>query len=171
MLEPLRSLTGLRRLALQECRLAIVPPQLSVLRQLEELDFSRNTLREPLADNICGPLAQLVSLTRLQLSRCALSALRPQLRSLKQLRALDLSGNLLLGEAVYTEWAPLEGLPALKSLDLRKCELEVRAGWGSSSVGAGGRLPSIWGCGWLQWGAPSSWAASEKGHCTVLSLT
>lgn len=85
VLEPLRSLTGLRRLPLRECRLAIVPPQLSVLRQLEELDFSGNTLRDPLADNICGPLAQLVSLTRLQLSRCALSALPPQLRSLKQL--------------------------------------------------------------------------------------
>lgn len=142
-LEPLGQSTGLTRLCLRWTGISTVPPQLSALRRLADLDISRNMLLggEQGAGNgatSLRPLAYLAgSLTHLDLSYAGLRGLPPQLPRLRALVVLGLSGNLGLGESAAAAdgddggggtggaaaFQALRALPALTRLDLCRCNM------------------------------------------------
>ena len=111
---PLDTLSGfseLRELDLTRCDMLVVPPALSGLTALEDLNLWGN---EQLGQE-GGGLEQLATLTRLRslkLGSCSLRAVPPALSGLTALEHLDLSYNDQLGE----EDNSLERLAALTRL-------------------------------------------------------
>lgn len=79
--------------------------------------------RRDAAEAVWAPLAHLQRLTRLDLTRCGLSALPAQLSSLPALAALSLAQNKSLGGGSAAAFAPVGALTALRTLDCSDCGL------------------------------------------------
>ncbi|GAB4822975.1 hypothetical protein N2152v2_010021 [Parachlorella kessleri] len=124
----LERLTALTRLVLAECELPRLPPQVSALTRLAELQLAGSGL----SDEEGRPahlqlLSALPALTHLDLSSCSLRRPPAALSLLQRLRCLGLGGNFTLrhiGEAQSDMWQPLAALTALTRLDLRRCRLD-----------------------------------------------
>lgn len=107
---------------LRRCSLCSVPPALSALRALQDLDLSFNCVGRG-GEGACQPLRHVTSLTRLALVACSLRALPAQLSALKGLQDLAVDRNEALGAGRMGTFAPLAALTALTRLGLRACLL------------------------------------------------
>jgi leucine-rich repeat protein SHOC2 len=76
------------------------------------------------AEAVLSTLRMLPVLRMLGLRDCGLRAVPAELSALPALASLGLARNTALGSACEAAWEPLQGLPALTSLDLGDCELE-----------------------------------------------
>ncbi|GAB4822936.1 hypothetical protein N2152v2_009982 [Parachlorella kessleri] len=120
---PLAALTQLTALRLQHCGLCKLPRQLSALSaSLQFLDLASNW---DLGDWVAGsmrPLNSLSALTSLDMTRCGLPCIPPQLSAMGSLQQLQLFGNDMTG-ARPKSWEPLRRLTCLTLLDLAECHI------------------------------------------------
>ncbi|GAB4822940.1 hypothetical protein N2152v2_009986 [Parachlorella kessleri] len=143
MVCPLNSLSALTSLDMAFCRLPCIPPQLTAMGSLQQLQLLGNDMTSAQAQP-WEPLRRLSRLTYLDLGDCHLACLPQQLSCLTALAELHLSFNPGLGRflgghptgAEASSWQPLLSLSAsLTSLQLRGCKLAaLPAGFSSLSA-------------------------------------
>jgi hypothetical protein len=122
-LQPLAHLSLLTRLDLHSCGLESLPPQLSSLSVLRDLNLNSNAALVRGGASALAPLGHLQALTRLRMCGCWVSRLPPKLPALESLVDLNLSGNEALGKWGEGALLCLERAPNLTRLDISWCGL------------------------------------------------
>jgi Leucine-rich repeat (LRR) protein len=165
-LELLQHVTALTCLSLPWAGLHSLPPALSALSNLRDLDVSFNAALGRGGVAALRPLRHLAALSRLDLSECRLPRLPAALSTLSLLRCLNLRSAVLGRDSEAA--LPLQRLPQLTYLGLNNCSLARLPPALSALGGTLAELDLNWNVS-LGWEGQGEASLAALAHLTALT--